>query len=125
MGQEELEQEIQVGVKNPDRSGFYIFIDLNEEPSRSLYVGFWLWTPAVQERRDLFRALQAVWGTNGYEIEQEDELTVCVGIYVSQEQHFPHFEPLLDKLVQHVIRGLKSIDFKKRFGPGFRKGKTQ
>ena len=54
-----------------------------------------------------------------------NELTVCVGMYVSQEQHFPHFKPILDKLVQQVILGLKSIDFAKRFGSGFRKGKAQ
>ena len=125
LGGEQSEQEIDVGVKDPERSGFYICIDLNETPSRSLYVGFWLWTPASQDRKELFRALRPVWDTDGHETEQDDEQTLYVGMYVNQEQYFPRFETLLDKLVQHVISGLRSIDFAERFGPGFRKVRAQ
>src|ERR1700680_1190184 len=52
IGGEQPEQVIEVGVKIPDRSGFYIRIDLDETPSQSLYVGFWLWTPESQERAE-------------------------------------------------------------------------
>ena len=42
LGGQQLEEVIAIGVKDGDRSGFYIRLDLNETPSRSLYVGFWL-----------------------------------------------------------------------------------
>jgi hypothetical protein len=125
LGGELPEQVIEIGVKNPDRAGFYILIDLSETPSLSLYVGFWLWTPVSQNRKQLFGALRPVWDVDGYETEQGDYETLYVGRYVNQEQYFPNFETLLDKLVQHVIWGLRSIDFAERFGPGFRKTRAQ
>jgi hypothetical protein len=121
MGGEQPEQVIEVGIKIPDRSGFYIRIDLDETPSQSLYVGFWLWTPESQDRQELFRMLRPVWDSDDHETEEEDQ-TLYVGRYVNQEEYFPTFETVLDKLVRHVISGLTSINFAERFGPRFRKG---
>jgi hypothetical protein len=119
------EQVIQVGVKDPDRSGFYIRINPDQTQSRSLYVGFWLWTPAPQDRQELFRMLRPLWDSDGYRTEQGEYQTLYVGRYADQGEYFPAFETALDELVQHVIAGLTKIDFAGRFGPGFRKVRAQ
>lgn len=76
IGEEQADQTIEVGVRDPDRSGFYIQIDFKEEPSRSLCVGFWLYTPvSSQERQELFQLLSPVCGSDGYEVEQANYKT--------------------------------------------------
>ena len=49
-----------VSLKNPERSAFYIQADFDEQRSRSLYVGFWIWTPIPDDRKSLFSALEGV-----------------------------------------------------------------
>jgi hypothetical protein len=87
-------------------------------------VGFWLWTPASEDRKKLL-ALRPIWDKDGHETEQGGEQTLYVGRYLNQEEYFPAFETVLDQLVRHVISGLKSINFTERFGPGFRKVRAQ
>ena len=115
------EEPLCVQIKNSG-SCFYIYVDLepDDQPTPTLEVGFWLWTPAASDRKELYSALRAAWTADGFETD-EQERTVFIVVHVDLQENFPDFEPVLQKLIPHVIKGLKAIDFVRRFGPGFAK----
>jgi len=113
-------QVLEVDLKIPDRSGFYIYIDFGAQRSRALYVGFWIWTPVTKDRRSLFAALRGLPILDyPWEIETGDQTTINIGTYTDIEQHFPNFEPLLEETVKRVLSAFETINFSQRFLPGF------
>jgi len=111
------EQIISVGVKNTQNVAFYLLFDYEEVPSRRLYVGFWIYHPEKPARADLYAALKKA-ESGDYVVEME-EGTVYFGTYVTLEDHFPNFAPLLDGLAQRIIPALEAANFKRRFGTAF------
>ena len=117
------EQSISVGVMNTRNVAFYLRFDYTEIPSRRLYVGFWIYHPEKSARADLYAALKKA--ESGDYISEMEDGVVYFGTYVTLEDHFPNFAPLLDGIAQRVIPALEVANFKRRFGTAFllRKGK--
>jgi hypothetical protein len=108
---------------NTKNVAFYLRFDYAEIPSRRLYVGFWIYHPEKSARADLYAALKKA--ESGDYISEMEEGVVYFGTYVTLEDHFPNFAPLLDGIAQRVIPALEVANFKRRFGTAFllRKGK--
>jgi len=117
------EQSISVGVINTLNVAFYLRFDYAEVPSRRLYVGFWIYHPEKSARADLYAALKKA--ESGDYVAETEEGTTFFGTYVTLEDHFPNFAPLLDGIAQRIIPAFEAANFKRRFGTAFplRKGK--
>ena len=123
LGKQYANRVLRIGITGATRWKFFIQLDPDETPTRSMYVGFWLWTPVAKDRLELYKLLRPIWNAEDFETEvpDRDSKTIYVGRYVNQEDNFPAFQTTLDGLIRHVIAGLKEINFAERFGAGFQK----
>jgi hypothetical protein len=111
------EQSFSVGLMDTQNVGFFLRVDYSEIPSRKLYVGFWIYHPQKSARADLYAALKKA--ESGDYVAEMEEGTAYLGTYVTLEDHFPNFAPLLDGIARQVIPALEAANFKRRFAGDF------